>query len=384
MEKLKTTRREFTKILVGSAGAGLSGFTFADEAHPAGQRIALPLDGEWEIEDGVEPESLPNTFGHTVPVPGLVHSATPAFLLVDQYEFREHILNMIRRGLYPPSEDTGVLGRTPQKRNYFWYRQRFRAPAKKALALLNINKAQFGTAVWLNGKKVGEHLGCFTAGHFNLTDAMDWEGENVLFVRIGAHPGALPDWVPAGTDKEKPLWTPGIYDRVSLHFCDNPVIESVQTAPRIGSSSVVVETQLHNYGPETSVDVVQRVKTWKGEKPAGEPVSQRVQLAKGEAKTLTQTVHIPRSRAVEPGKSFSLRRGNQHGRRSCFHSLWHARVPLRHGFTPSLVERQALLHARGQPYPAPLFWRSAQQTASLGRSVGAEVPGRNPQEHALE
>ena len=39
-------------------------------------------------------------------------------------------------------------------------------------------KAQFGTAVWLNGKSVGEHLGSFTAGHFDLTGAINWKGEN--------------------------------------------------------------------------------------------------------------------------------------------------------------------------------------------------------------
>ena len=190
------------------------------------------------------PKRFQRALATQFPCLGLVHSAKPSFPEVDQYEFREHILKMIRRGLYPPSEDTGVLGRTPQKRNYFWYRRSFRVPAKKQVAILKINKAQFGTAVWLNGKKIGEHLGCFTCGHFNLTEAMDWEGENHLLVRIGAHPGALPEWVPAGTDKEKPVWTPGIYDRVSLHLCDNPVIESVQAAPRdTDVFIVVVQTQ---------------------------------------------------------------------------------------------------------------------------------------------
>jgi hypothetical protein len=54
-------------------------------------------------------------------------------------------------------------------------------------------------------------------------------------------PGCCPTTYPTGTDFEKLKWTPGIYDSVSLiHYCDNPVIESVQVAPRIaavGSSS---------------------------------------------------------------------------------------------------------------------------------------------------
>lgn len=115
-EEFKTTRREFTKILVGSAGISLSGFGLPAVAHPSDQRLIVPRDGEWDIDEGVEPESIPTNFGHTVPVPGLAHSAQPPFPEVDQYEFREHILDMIEMGLYPPSEDTGVLGRTSQKR----------------------------------------------------------------------------------------------------------------------------------------------------------------------------------------------------------------------------------------------------------------------------
>ena len=127
---------------------------------------------------------------------------------------------MIQRRHLPASEMIKGLGRTRQKRNYFWYERTFTAPAKKQSAMLVVNKAQFGTAVWLNGKKVGEHLGCFTAGRFDVTEAMDWNGENRLLVRIGAHPGAMPEWALVGTDGEKGPWTPGIYDSVSLVLAD--------------------------------------------------------------------------------------------------------------------------------------------------------------------
>ncbi len=61
---------------------------------------------------------------------------------------------------------------------------------------------------------------------------MKWDGENEIVVRIGAHPAVLPANVNAGTDFEKNRWTPGIYDSVSLALADNPVIETVQVAPR--------------------------------------------------------------------------------------------------------------------------------------------------------
>ena len=368
MEGLKTTRREFTKILVGSTGIPLTGFALAADKRPAGQRITVSLDGEWGIEDGVEPESIPASFAHKVPVPGLVHSAQPAFPEVDQYEFREHILDMIDRGLYPKSEDTGVLGRTPQKRMYFWYRKSFRVPAKKQVAILKINKAQFGTAVWLNGKKVGEHLGCFTCGHFDLTDSLNWEGENRLLVRIGAHPGALPEWVPAGTDTEKPVWTPGIYDRVSLHLADNPVIESVQAAPGIRTSSVVVQTELHNYGSATTVDLVHRIRTWKGEKPAGEPSTARVQLAQGEKKTVTQTISIPGAVLWSPENPFLYVVETSTGGDN---------VSTRFGmreFRFDTATRRALLN--GKPY----FMRGASLT--LHRFFGDPLSKQHPWEEA--
>jgi hypothetical protein len=368
MEEFKTTRREFTKLLVGSAGVPFSALALPAEAPPAGQRIVVSLDGEWNIDDGIEPEAIPTSFGHTVPVPGLAHSAQPSFPDVDQYQNREYILTMIERGFYPPSEDTGVLGRTPQKRNYFWYRKSFRVPAKKQVAILKINKAQFGTAVWLNGKKIGEHWGCFTAGHFNLTEALNWEGENHLVVRIGAHPGALPEWVPAGTDQEKPVWTPGIYDRVSLHLCDNPVIERVQAAPRLRTSSVVVQTELHNYGPETSVEVVQRIKTWKGSKAVGEPVTQRVPLAKGEAKNITQTVPVPGAVLWSPENPFLYVVETSTGGDN---------VSTRFGmreFHFDTVSRRALLNGR------PYFMRGASLT--LHRFFGDPLSKRHPWEEA--
>lgn len=202
MKEFKTTRRDFAELLVGSTAVGLPAFEGQVNVLPSGRREMVTLDGD--IEDGIEPGDIPADFSHKVPVPGLAHLAVPPFPGVDEYENREYILNMIGFGLMPPSAETGALGRTSQKRNYFWYQKSFSVPARRQVAILTINKAQFGTAVWLNGKKIGEHLGCFTRGHFDLTASIDWEGENHLLVRIGAHPGALPKWVPAGTDQEKP------------------------------------------------------------------------------------------------------------------------------------------------------------------------------------
>jgi len=177
--------------------------------HAAG-RETLSLDGQWQVADGKSPTDIPAEFAHTVAVPGLTNMATPAFKDVDAFISRENLANRIRAKLVPADWlQKHWKGKVDQDRDYFWYRRTFRPPARRGVAVLRINKAQFGMAVWLNGNKVGEYAGCFTAGIFPLNDAIKWDAENTLVVRIGAHPAVLPDTYPTGSDFEKMKWTPG-------------------------------------------------------------------------------------------------------------------------------------------------------------------------------
>ena len=265
----------------------------ASSAH--GQRATLSLDGTWQIEESIGPEQQPSAWKHTVPVPGVVNLAAPPFPDAGRFDSREGFRNLVRFHGFPadkvPADTAGI---SHQQRNYFWYRTTFRALARRQVARLRIGKAQFGTAVWLNGTKIGEHAGCFTAGLFDATPAMRWNAENELVVRVGAHPGALPLSIPTGTDFEKTLWIPGIYDSVSVLFSDNPVIESIQVAPRIQSSEIVVQTRVRNYGPAGSFRLRHTVAGTGA--AAAEPIS----LAAGEEKTVLQTLRISNAKLWSP------------------------------------------------------------------------------------
>src|SRR6266851_523294 len=206
----------------------------------ATERTTISLNGTWQIEDSKEAEAIPVAWNHKVPVPGLAHSAEPAFPQVDQFDSRMFIQNRIGQDKLPKNAIVYNAGVSRQERNWLWYRQTFEVSDTKSLAILRINKAQFGAAVWLNGVKIGDHLPCFTAATFNVSNAIRL-GENELIVRVGAHPGVLPPFVSGGTDFEKIRWSPGIYDNVSLALSDNPAIDSVQVAPKIGDSSIVVQ-----------------------------------------------------------------------------------------------------------------------------------------------
>ncbi len=268
-------------------------------------RVTLSLDGTWQVADSVAAEPAPKAFRATVAVPGLVHNSTPAFPDVDAFDSVELVNNRIAQKTLPDSARVAAPGVSRQPRNYFWYRRTFAAPSTKAVATLRVGKAQFGTAVWLNGRKVGEYPGCFSAGIFDLTPAMKWTGANVLLVRVGAHPGVLPATYPAGTDFEKLKWTPGIYDEVSLYLSDNPIIESVQVAPRIASSEILVETKVTNRAGTPAVfELGQVVKARKGSGlvAAGRP--EPLTLAAGESRTVRQTIAVPNPHLWSPEEPF--------------------------------------------------------------------------------
>ena len=63
-------------------------------------------------------------------MPGLTNQAQPAFPDVDRYETHEFVFTMKHNAVLPKSEKCDALGRTPQKRNYFWYERTFTAPAR--------------------------------------------------------------------------------------------------------------------------------------------------------------------------------------------------------------------------------------------------------------
>ena len=279
------TRTLLTCLAVAMVSAAGS---FASEG-----RVTVPLDGPWSIADSASADDMPARFDHTVAVPGLAHSAQPAFPDVDHYETHEFVWTMKRYHVLPDSDKCDGLGRTRQTRNYFWYERTFTVPVKRQSAVLVIDRAQFGMAVWLNGKKLGQSLACFTAGRFDATGAIDWTGPNRLVVRIGAHPGVLPEEALYGTDGEKAAWTPGIYDSVSLHLADNPRIDSLQVAPRIATSEVLVQTRIKNPGRAGSFQMTWQVTTWKGNQAVGTPVRKQIELAAGEEKVVMQTVPVP-------------------------------------------------------------------------------------------
>jgi len=197
-------------------------------------RQVINLDGIWEIAEGAM-DSIPPQFMHSVPVPGLVDMATPAF---------------------------AEVGRKCERREAFWYRRTFKVEGSiPVVAVLKIHKAKYGTKVFLNRQPIGEHLPCFTPALLDVQKHLRGDGkENELLVRVGADRESLPASMPRGWDFEKYLYIPGVYDSVELILTGSPHIIRVQTLPEVNESRVRIFVDADNIeiGDEIAVNYTLR------------------------------------------------------------------------------------------------------------------------------
>lgn len=281
---------------------GMPALASGEAAGTAPRRQTISLDGMWEVGESLDPQSRPTIYAHRAPVPGLTHSATPPFRDVDRFKSREYIANLIQQGQLQPSARISSAGISQQPRNYFWYRTYFDAPAARERAGLTVNKAQFGSEVWLNGRPVGSHLSCYTSASYDITEAVRWSSRNEVLIRIGAHPGVLPVGSPWGADFEKTRWTPGIYDSVSVTFTAVLAIQSTQVAPRVSTREILLETKLHNSGPkEQTVPVEVAVFPWKGSSRVA-TANQTISVPAGATVPVTMSIPLPGAKLWSPAE----------------------------------------------------------------------------------
>src|ERR1700730_6951756 len=99
----------------------------------ATDRTTISLNGTWQIEDSKEAEAIPVAWNHKVPVPGLAHSAQPAFPQVDQFDSRMLLQNRVSQRNLPNSVTVYKAGVSRQERNWLWYRRSFSVPDTKRL-----------------------------------------------------------------------------------------------------------------------------------------------------------------------------------------------------------------------------------------------------------
>ena len=199
---------------------------------PVAPRRVIRLDGDWQIAEG-SMEQIPKQFDRKVPVPGLADMAQPAF------------------------EKVGFKN---DKREAFWYRRTFTIESKiPPIALLKVNKAKYGTRVYLNGKLAGDHSPCYTPSYFDVTKFLQGCGaRNEIIIRVSAYTEPIRHTMIGGGDVEKYRYIPGIYDSVELILTNPPYFQWVQTAPNPADHTVRVAAKLLN--PQHRDDIKIQIK----------------------------------------------------------------------------------------------------------------------------
>lgn len=255
----------------------------AARARVAGARRTIVLDGTWQLAKG-NLTDIPAVFDRQVPVPGLLSLATPP---LDLAKFDR------------PAQESAD-SKKESKEEAFWYRRTFSVAGPiPAVARLKIAKAMFGTRVFLNGKRLGDHDPSFTPGYFNAKDALK-TGENELIVRIGANRGAVSRLRAIGLDWEKKRDIPGIFDSVELILSGTPGIVNVQVGPDIYKQQARVRVQLAGARASEVALVIREAESGK--------VAGRATVQAGAAEqTLDVTVPLPNCRLWSPEDPFLYR-----------------------------------------------------------------------------
>jgi len=255
-------------LMVGSVPAG------AADLNP---RKTIGLDGTWWVAEGTM-DSMPQQFDHTVPVPGLIDMAKPAF---------------------------ADVGKRSDQRQAFWYRRTFPVDGPVPdVAILKIHKAKYGTKVWLNGQVAGEHLPCFTPALLDVKQHIKGSGqENELIIRVGADRECLPAGQPTGWDFEKYLYLPGIYDSVELILSGEPRIVNIQAVPDIDSHHVRVIAELQS-SAATSCSVTCEVREAKSDRTAGKVEQSNVRVGSNQVTRVDIVVPLKPCRLWSPDDPF--------------------------------------------------------------------------------
>ena len=144
--------------------------------------------------------------------------------------------------------------------NCLWYRRTIYLPegwAHKRL-LLHFGAVDWDTTVWVNGKKLGEHKGCYDSFSFDISDVLkDGGQEIVLRVWDPTDTGTQPRGKQVTNPKDI-YYTPvtGIWQTVWLEPVGQSYIEKIQLVPDIDAGVLFVKVNTNTVGSGLSVEAM--------------------------------------------------------------------------------------------------------------------------------
>jgi beta-galactosidase/beta-glucuronidase len=138
-----------------------------------------------------------------------------------------------------------------------WYRRHFTIPANWAdqRVLLHFGAVDWQAAVWVNGKKLGEHRGGYDAFSFDITDALGPGPQELI---VGVYDPTSSGTQPRGKQVNNPkeiYYTPttGIWQTVWLEPVPKASIESLKVIPDLAGRRALVTVTGRDTADDASV-----------------------------------------------------------------------------------------------------------------------------------
>jgi beta-galactosidase len=186
------------------------------------------------------------------------------------------------------------------------YRRRFKLPtaARGQRVFVDFEGAMTASTVWINGQRLGEYKGGYTPFSFELTQHLNFDGDNVLAVDLDSSERA--DIPPFGYQIDY-LTFGGIYREVSLRVVPSTYIENIFARPTeilSGRPSLEVDCFLHHLEASTR------------------PMTLEASLMDGDRVIAKTTQKVPPSREADEPVSHSLKFASLEGIR-----LWELASP---------------------------------------------------------
>lgn len=143
--------------------------------------------------------------------------------------------------------------------NELWYQREFTVPSKwrNNKILLHFGAVDWKADVWVNGMKVGQHVGGYTPFSFDITPALT-SGNNTLVVKVWDPTDE--GYQPRGKQVNKPhgIWyTPvtGIWQTVWLEPVPETFIENLKITPDVDKNILLVEAIANSCTAANRVEV---------------------------------------------------------------------------------------------------------------------------------
>lgn len=196
----------------------------------------------------------------------------------------------------------------PYRRGVGWYRLRFDAAAgPRGTQWLEFGGASIAATVWLNGTRLGEHRGAFTAFRFDVTRVLR-PRDNELLVKADNRPplryGEPTTIVPLSGDFNM---AGGLYrgvrlivtaDKAHVALDDHggPGVYASTTALHDGTATVQVLTRLRQLGNKGGLYSLRTRLLSADGKPVAPPSQSPLRLAPGDAAQVQQQLQVARAR----------------------------------------------------------------------------------------